>query len=380
MASVMLGPLLLALLVQDGAAAIMAAPRAAITPAPVLKRAVTTIGYISTREYDGTTYWDTITANEQGNAIATSSNLFQICDPAKPCTFFSCSGDYVIMPSSSIFCGGESSTCSYWELATDINDKTPLTNYWCDAKTSVGGIIYRTTPEAAATNTAASTTSTRAAPSITFTSATNIATDVTSISSSGPGLGETNDGGSLTKPKKKSSTPIGPIVGGVVGGVAVLAGIIIAIWMILKRKKKNKTDTNNITQTAQVPPAAPPAVQQNAQQPPAGVQYYHEQKPVSQPQVQQVPPPQPYGHYDPNAQPAPAQPFYDPNAQTAYAQQSQAGYGAPSPDKTPAPLATGQQTHAYYADNAPISPVPQYSPSPSPAIPANVSELSSSRM
>lgn len=52
----MLGPLLLALLVQDGAAAIMGAPRAAITPAPVLKRAVTTIGYISTREYDGTTY------------------------------------------------------------------------------------------------------------------------------------------------------------------------------------------------------------------------------------------------------------------------------------------------------------------------------------
>ena len=57
MASAMLGSLLLALLAQHGAAAAMAAPEATITSAPaLLKRAVTTIGYISTREYDGTTY------------------------------------------------------------------------------------------------------------------------------------------------------------------------------------------------------------------------------------------------------------------------------------------------------------------------------------
>ena len=56
MASTMLGSLLLALLVQDGAAAVVTPPAATITTAPLLKRAVTTIGYISTREYDGTTY------------------------------------------------------------------------------------------------------------------------------------------------------------------------------------------------------------------------------------------------------------------------------------------------------------------------------------
>ena len=50
MASTMLGSLLLALLVQDGAAAVMTPPAATITTAPLLKRAVTTIGCISTRE------------------------------------------------------------------------------------------------------------------------------------------------------------------------------------------------------------------------------------------------------------------------------------------------------------------------------------------
>ncbi|USP76052.1 hypothetical protein yc1106_03326 [Curvularia clavata] len=370
MASAMLGPLLLALLAQHGAAAVMSAPEATITPAPaILKRAVTTIGYISTREYDGTTYWDTITANEQGNAIATSSNLFQICDPAKPCTFFSCSGDYVILSTSSLFCGGASSTCSFWELKTDINDKNPLTNFWCDAKTSTGGIIYMTTPTPGAVS-ATGTTKTSAKPvSLSFASASNVASAST-IDDSGPGFGQ-ND--SSRPSSKKKSTPIGAIVGGVVGGLAVLAAIIFGVWFVL-RKKRNQSASNNTVQ--QATPGPPPPMQQNAQQPPAGVQYYHEQKPIPQPQVQQVPP-QPYGHYDPSAQQAPTQPFYDPNAQPAYAQQPQAVYGAPPPEKTPA---MGPQTHSYHADNGPVSPVPQYSPSPTPAVPANVNELSSERI
>ncbi|EOA86913.1 uncharacterized protein SETTUDRAFT_163031 [Exserohilum turcica Et28A] len=367
----------------------MSAPPATITTAPLIRRAVTTIGYISTNEYDGTTFWDTITANDQGNIIATSDNLFQICDVSKPCTFFTCSSDWVVFATTSLFCGGSSSTCSYWELATDINDKNPLTNYWCDAKTSVGGIIYMKTPEAVSASTtrtgssvssATGTSKSSIAPvTVSFTSASVIASErVTSISSLGPGLDQTNG----KNDSKGKSTPVGAIAGGVVGGVVVLGAIIFGVWFWLRRKKHNQTNNANITQPTQQTSLPPSQMQQQSpQQPPAGVQYYHEQKPVPQPQVQQVPPPapapalapaqQPYGHYDPNAH-------------STYVQQSQGSYSM-SPDQTTTSVTTAQhhQTHSYYAESGSISPVPQYSPSPSPAVPPvppNMNELSSERM
>ncbi|KAF7442512.1 hypothetical protein A1F99_133810 [Pyrenophora tritici-repentis] len=155
--------------------------------------------------------------------------------------------------------GGASSTCSYWELATDINDQRPLTNYWCDDKTETGGVIYMTTPE--------------------------------------------DD-------------------------------------MLM----------NSHT------------------------------KPAPQQQVQQIPPPQQqHTHYDPNAPQAPQ--FYDPNAHTSYAATpQQGGYAVPPPEKTPA-ATSPVQMNPYYADNGPVSPVPQYSPAASPPpVPANVNELPTGRM
>ncbi|RMZ72611.1 hypothetical protein GMOD_00007621 [Pyrenophora seminiperda CCB06] len=368
MAYTTLRPLLLAFLVQ-GAIAATITSTATTTPAPVVKRAVTTVGYISVGERGGTTQWDTITANDENQVIATSSNLYKICNPTSVCEFFSCVSEYAVFATTSIYCGGASSTCSYWELATDINDQHPLTNYWCDAKTETGGIIYMTTPEDGtgtrrSTNNAASVSFTRvtSAPGATDTSIDPVNDLPTSAST------KTN--------KKKKSTPIGAIVGGVVGGLVLLAAIIFAVVFLLRRRKRNQANnTNNINTGAPQQQQQPPTQQQQSSVP---TQYYQEQKPVPGPQVQQIPhpqqpqpqPQQQYAHYDPNAPQAPQ--FYDPNAHSSYAMST--------PEKTPA-TTNPVQMNPYYAENGSVSPVPQYSPAASPPpVPANVNELPTGRM
>ncbi|CAA9964781.1 hypothetical protein PTMSG1_08140 [Pyrenophora teres f. maculata] len=366
-----LSPLLFAFLIQDAVAATITST-ATTTPAPVVKRAVTTIGYVSVGKLAGTTQWDTITANDQNQVIATSGDLYKICNPTSVCEFFSCSNEYAVFATTSIYCGGASKTCSYWELATDINDQRPLTNYWCDDKTETGGVIYMTTPEDGASTRPSTRTSTNNAASVSFTRIT-----------SAPGSTQTSidpvdvlpPSASTKTKKKKKSTPVGAIAGGVVGGIVLLGAIIFAVVFLLRRKKRNQA--NNNTNTA-------PQLQQQPQTqqhpPPAPVQYYQEQKPAPQQPVQQMPPPQQqHTHYDPNAPQAPQ--FYDPNAHASYATTpQQGGYAISPPEKTPA-ASNPVQINPYYADNGPVSPVPQYSPAASPPpLPANVNELPTGRM
>ncbi|GAP83858.1 putative duf1620 domain-containing protein [Rosellinia necatrix] len=113
-----------------------------------------------------------------------------------------------------------------------------------------------------------------------------------------------NNGGSSngdTPTEKKSSTPIGAIVGGVVGGVAVIALIGLGIFFILRHNKKKNPPVNpeqSMQQAAAAGGTAPPATgapgyppqaynnanygQQGYQQPPTSPQTYfpQEQKPA----------------------------------------------------------------------------------------------------
>ncbi|KAF1838111.1 hypothetical protein BDW02DRAFT_576618 [Decorospora gaudefroyi] len=351
-------PLLLVLLGDCATAAVVSAPTSLITPAPVVKRDVTTVGFVSTDELDGTTYWDTITVNEEDGVIATSSDLFLICPPdTENCEFFICSNDYIVSATGSFYCGG-SSTCSSHVVATDIFDQSPLTNYWCDDNTRTGWTIYETTPEATP-NTRASLPTTAKSPTVLV---TPTATPTPSTSESPIPLLPT-----ATPPPEKKSTPVGAIAGGVIGGVAALAAIAFGVFLLLRRKRRN-------AQSSQAPTMSQPP-----QQPPPVTSYYgHEQKPagVAQ-QPQQV---QQYG--------APPQ-FYDPNAQSSYdgqpqynQQASQGGYMMP--EKTPAATTT-MQANPYYAPeggvSGPASPVPVYSPPPSMSPPpGNYNELPTQRM
>ncbi|KAF1937709.1 hypothetical protein EJ02DRAFT_458498 [Clathrospora elynae] len=323
--------LVLAILGSGVNAAVLTAPTPTITAAPLVARDVTTVGYISTGTSGGTTLWDTITVNEQNQVIATSGNLWKICAPGSLCDFFSCKNDYAVYPSSSFYCGGSNETCSSYVLATDVYDHDPLTNYWCDAATETGGIIYQTTPDG--TEDISSAFFTTYTPSVKSLSSSSIrSANSAFIPTSTPGHA------------RKKSTPIGAIVGGAIGGIAILGATIFAVFFLLRRKRNR----NN-------------AQLQQQQRP--DTQYYPQQPP----QVQQMSPPQ----------------VYDPNAQVSYPQGAYAQPSYPPPEKMPA--VANAQVNSYYADSGAVSPVPQYSPSPMNTggmggVPANVNELPAQRM
>ncbi|GKT78877.1 DUF1620 domain-containing protein [Colletotrichum tofieldiae] len=140
----------------------------------------------------------------------------------------------------------------------------------------------------------------------------------------------------------KSSTPIGAIVGGVVGGVAVIALIGLGIWFLIRKKKQNPH-----------------------QQPP----------PMSQPHMSYAQPPPPQGSPPQHAAITHTQSFYDPKfaGQNGYPQsfggtpppppQQQGGYQQPYyagnmvPDRadTTSPSAVSQMTH-HRLSVQPVSP------------------------
>ncbi|KAH7398448.1 hypothetical protein BKA66DRAFT_203812 [Pyrenochaeta sp. MPI-SDFR-AT-0127] len=300
--------LLLALFGHRAAAAVLAAPTPAITPAPLVARAVTTVGFMSIGTARGTTVWDTITITAENLIAATSGSIYRVCDPSISggCDFFSCSGSYVVFPTTSIVCEGPR-TCSSYILASDIEDRSPLTNFWCDTVT--GGTIYKTKP--GGTTVRPPTTS-----PITSTSSSSS----TSISTS------TSPVPTPTPAPSKSSPPVGAIVGGVVGGIAVLGAIVVAALFLFRRKRKSPPQpTNN--------------------------QYHQQPQPVAQ-------------IYNPPMSPMSPQQFYNPAQQTY-------------PEKTAA--ITNTQVSQYYGDSGPSSPAPQYTPATMP-VPPTINELPANRM
>ncbi|KAF4456838.1 hypothetical protein FALBO_15328 [Fusarium albosuccineum] len=160
------------------------------------------------------------------------------------------------------------------------------------------------------------------------------ASDATTVtvrptSSSGSSSDDKDDGG--------SKTPIGPIVGGVVGGVALIAILAFGFWFIRRRTKKT-------------PPAASTAG--------GDTPHYSAASPMSQPppMMYQTPPPQQpmqqeYGQYPPyQGSPVPTDPRFSqvtaptmvsPGAQSSPEQSYYGAYNKPtSPQPTELPVVT----------------------------------------
>ncbi|KAK1508656.1 hypothetical protein CTAM01_02442 [Colletotrichum tamarilloi] len=134
-----------------------------------------------------------------------------------------------------------------------------------------------------------------------------------------------NNGGINNNNNSKSSTPVGAIVGGVIGGIAVIALIGFGIFFILRKKKK----------TQQQPGPGP-----------------HGQPPMMNQQQQHQPPPMGYAPA-PQGSPAPyaaqtqTHSFYEPkyDGQGGYPQQH---YGSTPP---PPPQQGGGYQQPYYSGN-----------------------------
>ncbi|OAL54427.1 hypothetical protein IQ07DRAFT_639943 [Pyrenochaeta sp. DS3sAY3a] len=246
-------------------AAVLSAPTPTITPAPLVRRAVTTLGYMSDGTFDGTTIWATITVNDENMIATTRGSMYRVCTPGK-CEFWSCSGGWVVKPSSSYFCNTGTFTCSSDIILSDISDQSPLTSYWCDDTTNAGGTIYRTTPDGSVRSSPITPSETPVTPS-------------SSSSSISPSVSP--------QPTSPKSTPVGAIVGGVVGGIVAIGAIIIGVIFVLRRRR-----SAGPAQSGSVP--APPTT------------HYHQGPPGVATQTPQVPPTQYYNAGYPQPEKTPA--------------------------------------------------------------------------
>jgi len=88
-------------------------------------------------------------------------------------------------------------------------------------------------------------------------------------------------------PAEKSSTPVGAIVGGVVGGVAVIGLVILGVIFLLRRRNNNNNNNNNYNPPPTAPQPLQPTDQPPAQEGPAPAYF------SGVPDMAKPPPPQP---------------------------------------------------------------------------------------
>ncbi|KAH8890033.1 hypothetical protein GQ53DRAFT_179664 [Thozetella sp. PMI_491] len=139
-------------------------------------------------------------------------------------------------------------------------------------------------------------------------------------------------------PDSGSSTPVGAIAGGVVGGVAVLALVAFGIWWIMRKSKKDKAAN---APPAPAPAPAPGPAPMGAYSPAPGYDGQHMQ--MAQ---QQQPYPQQH-HYPPQGAPI-YNPAQDPRASIAkpYDGSYTSGYGS-NPSSPPPPHTPGSPSPPY---------------------------------
>ncbi|KAK3209195.1 hypothetical protein GRF29_69g1062981 [Pseudopithomyces chartarum] len=206
------------------AAVVPTTPTATATaPAVLHKREITTVGFFSAGSQDGSTLWGTVTYETEGAMVGTSGSQFALC-ASNSCAFGSCSAGTYIMSTTVIPCGpASSSTCGSNLLYTDVFDTAPLTNFFCDQATETGFTLYKKTPVPVSILTPVSTTE---------------------------------------KPPKsapaKNPTPIGAIVGGTIGGIAVIGALVVAAILLIRRR--GNTPSDQVVKTAPPPQESKPYV------------------------------------------------------------------------------------------------------------------------
>ncbi|KAH0442241.1 hypothetical protein CcaCcLH18_01679 [Colletotrichum camelliae] len=170
-----------------------------------------------------------------------------------------------------------------------------------------------------------------------------------------------NDGNNNDGNDNKSSTPVGAIIGGVVGGLAVIALVGLGIFLILRKKKKPAQNQN---QNQQPPPIQPQMAQNNYQGPPPQASPPNQYASTTQTQVWDHkyggPPvagyPQSYG-----STPPPPQGGYQQPGQPGY---FVAGNMVPDRADTTSPMSVSQATDNRYSTQTVAGYQPQQPPPP----------------
>lgn len=247
---------------------------------------------------------------------------------------------------------------TFAEFDTTYNGETDAQTWLALRQSDLDSLVGTSALESATTATGGLASAAKSSAAGTKASGTPSASSSASSSS----------GSSTSTPEKKTS--IGPIIGGVVGGLVVIGAIVGGVLAFCLKKKKNKTnnatfDNNqtNMQQSQSQPPpnfAAAAAAGQDPrmsqyQQPPPPGQYQNNQPQYNQPQYNQP-------QYDQNTNP--------PNRDTLYsvAGKVEAPYGQ----------ADAKYGQGVTVTETPITPHPPVSPAPAysqPALPTGVHEI-----
>lgn len=299
----------------------VAAPEPAITPPAILVPRLNeqTLGWFSSSTIaGGETVYAPWTFDADRTTYTASSSWFRRCAVGLDCTMYTaCSNGFMVASggavSTSCGAGGAAtaSFCSYHILKSSLGASSARTWYWCDQPPLTGSTFYEQEP-AQPTSSSSSTSTTTSS-----TTASTAPTSPARPGSSSPDPATPTPTSSQSSPPSSggSSTNVGAIAGGVVGGVVVIALIGAGILYVLYRNKKG----NNAAPSAPAGYAPPPGVSD------ATAYQANEAKPVG---VQEG------GYYNP--QPYPQGP-YDPHM---------AQYGTPPPQEPlagpPPPMGTAQ--------------------------------------
>ena len=237
------------------------------------------------------------------------------------------------------------STASTAAYCNTVSISSDIIDYWCnDLDNSTPQHVFTTYSGETDGRTFSAIISGGSSSFSSVTDASSIgqpsASDVTQVSSSSSTSSTTSSASTTTTSSSGgggsgSSTPTGAIVGGVVGGVAVISLVGFGIWFLRRRQKKKNT----------APPAAGAAPMQQHGAPPPGYD------------------PKTQSYYNYNQ--AGAQPY--PPGQQQYGQMPVGGYyphssQTTSPDPHAVPLSPSTMSHDPRLSQTGASPVGGYQP------------------
>jgi len=368
-----------------------AGPSPAVVAELLKRQAQNFIGYYPSNVVGGTTDWDSYTCNA-GYTFYSAPGYFKCCSTAGACNIYTgCSGTYLMGPATSFACSSLASGafCSYDLLFPSPGAITAQSYVWCGTGAETGTNIFRATGTGAA---AASSSSTSTSKSSSGSSSSSSSVSFTS----GTPL-------SAISGKKKSS-PVGAIVGGIIGGLAVIGLAIAGVLFLCLRKRRNDRNAAQPAAVAAMNNSEKPGMVQHANEVPQGQYpqngyaqyppqnnygvapvpqqqqqyggYYGDAKAVDPAQQQQqYPQQQQYGHSPQGAAAYPANPhdsmYKPPMNQQSPAQNTFELDSASQPANTPSPqTANVQPSHNGLSpqQNGPVelatpvsSPPPRYS-------------------
>ncbi|KAF2728079.1 hypothetical protein EJ04DRAFT_516838 [Polyplosphaeria fusca] len=270
-----------------GAVVDMFPPEPQVTARALLPRADAIYGWYSAGMQEGSTVWNAATYDSDALSITSSGGNYGFCSKSVPCNIWrGCSGDYVLLGSTSWLCERSSSTCSYNELYPSVGASSSWRGYWCNDKGNTGITLFATTAGASDATDSATTTTTGdpTAPTSGLPSAStqpSLPTQTILPEDSPSPSPSSNSDDAASK-----AVVIGGAVGGTLGGIALIGAIAFGIIFYRRRAKKADAaaaagaNTGGMVGGQQMPPPPPGVAQMKPVGPHDGYYGHQQQQPV----------------------------------------------------------------------------------------------------